>query len=139
LTEVFVDSSFVIALVNLNDQFHARAVAAADAYDGRALVTTEAVLLEIGNALARKFKAEAIEAIENFLSADEVRVVPLDTNLFRKALTLYKSYQDKSWGLVDCTSFVVMRELNIADALTADHDSHRPVSTFYSELHLRVS
>jgi uncharacterized protein len=121
LTEVFVDTSFVIALVNRNDQFHAQAVAVADQYDGRALITTEAVLLEIGNALARSFKAEAIQIIENFLSADEVRVVPLNADLFQKSLTLYKTHQDKSWGLVDCASFVVMRELSIIDALTSDH------------------
>lgn len=117
-----MDTSFVIALVNRNDQFHAQAVAIADTYDGRALITTEAVLLEIGNALARNFKTEAIQIIENFLSADEVRVVPLDADLFQKALTLYKTYQDKAWGLVDCASFVVMREMSIVDALTSDHD-----------------
>jgi len=94
----------------------------ADLYDGRELVTTEAVLLEIGNGLARKFKAEAIEIIENFIAADEVRIVPLDAELFEKSLTLYKSHQDKAWGLVDCSSFIVMRELGIVDVLTVDHD-----------------
>jgi len=83
-----VDTSFVIALVNRKDQFHARAAAMADLYDGRELVTTEAVLLEIGNGLARNFKAEAIEIIENFISADEVRIVPLDAALFQKSLAL---------------------------------------------------
>ncbi|HZH89310.1 MAG TPA: PIN domain-containing protein [Pyrinomonadaceae bacterium] len=122
MTEVFVDTSFVIALVNHKDQFHAQAAAMADLYDGRELVTTEAVLLEIGNGLARNFKAEAIEIIENFISADEVRIVPLDAELFQKSLILYKSHQDKAWGLVDCSSFIVMRELGIVDVLTVDHD-----------------
>ncbi len=67
MTEVSVDTSFIVALVNRKDQFHARAVAMADLYDGRELVTTEAILLEIGNGLARNFKAEAIEIIENFI------------------------------------------------------------------------
>lgn len=94
----------------------------ADLYDGRELVTTEAVLLEIGNGLARNFKAEAIEIIENFISADEVRIVPLGPDLFQKSLALYKSHQDKAWGLVDCSSFVVMQELGIVDVLTVDQD-----------------
>ena len=39
---------------------------------------------------------------------------------FQKGFDLYKTYQDKSWGLVDCISFIVMREAGIADALTTD-------------------
>ncbi len=33
---------------------------------------------------------------------------------------MYESYQDKTWGLMDCISFVVMREMKITDALTFD-------------------
>jgi predicted nucleic acid-binding protein len=33
---------------------------------------------------------------------------------------LYKSHQDKAWGLVDCISFVVMREAGVNQALTFD-------------------
>ena len=40
--------------------------------------------------------------------------------LFRKGFELYKSYKDKSWGLIDCISFVVMREMEITDVLTFD-------------------
>ncbi len=33
------------------------------------------------------------------------------------------SYQhtDKDWTLTDCISFVIMRERNVAEALTGDH------------------
>ncbi|WP_231599244.1 type II toxin-antitoxin system VapC family toxin [Crocosphaera watsonii] len=40
--------------------------------------------------------------------------------MFNKAIELYKKYQDKQWGLVDCVSFVVMEENNINKALTFD-------------------
>jgi len=33
---------------------------------------------------------------------------------------IYKSYQDKSWSIVDCISFVVMRDMEIINALTFD-------------------
>jgi len=33
---------------------------------------------------------------------------------------MYKSYQDKSWSIVDCISFVVMRDMEIINALTFD-------------------
>jgi uncharacterized protein len=36
------------------------------------------------------------------------------------ALNLYAKYQDKTWGLVDCISFVVMEEQKISVALAFD-------------------
>ena len=34
---------------------------------------------------------------------------------------MYKLMDDKQWSLVDCVSFVVMRERGIGAALTTDH------------------
>lgn len=79
------------------------------------------MLLEIGNALARSFKQEAIEIIEGFFAAGEVEIVHTTPELFNRAFSLYKQYQDKTWGLVDCLSFVVMQEAGITQALTFDH------------------
>jgi len=33
---------------------------------------------------------------------------------------MYETHQDKTWGLVDCLSFVVMRQHRISVALTFD-------------------
>ena len=120
MTEIFLDSSYVIALVNKKDQYHEQASEMARVLGDQLLVTTDAILLEIGNGLARNFKTEAIAVIEEFLNSDEVRIISVDTNLFQKGFNLYKAYQDKAWGLVDCISFIVMREGGIADALTTD-------------------
>jgi uncharacterized protein len=120
LTEVFLDSSYVIALVNKRDQHHGQASEVARVFGEHPLVTTDAILLEVGNGLARNFKAEAIAVIDEFLNSDEVQIISVDTHLFQKGFDLYKAYQDKSWGLIDCISFVVMREKGIADALTTD-------------------
>ena len=83
-------------------------------------LVTDAVLLEVGNALARSYKQEAIAIIEQFLIAEEVEVVHLTPHLFAQGFTLYKLYQDKAWGLVDCISFLVMREAGVNRALTFD-------------------
>jgi len=34
---------------------------------------------------------------------------------------MYLSRMDQEWTLTDCISFVVMRDLGLTDALTADH------------------
>jgi uncharacterized protein len=120
LTDAFLDTSFVIALVNKSDQYHDPALQLTDRYEGNKLVTTDAILFEIGNALSRNFKLESIEIIEHFPSSDDVHVIHLHQTLFRRAFDLYKSHTDKLWGLVDCLSFVIMKELGITDVLTAD-------------------
>jgi uncharacterized protein len=118
----FVDAHFVVALVNRRDRHHVAAVELSNEYVGRQLFTTDAVLIEIGNALARNFRAEAAEVIEYFYKAENIEIVRLTTSLFDEAFSLYRDRDDKTWGMTDCISFAVMRQLGVQDALT--HDQH---------------
>lgn len=120
MADAFVDTSFVIALINKADQYHQIAIQISDTVEGRTLVTTDAVLFEIGNALSKNFKRESVRIIEHFLTSSEVQVIHLDPPLFMRAFDLYKSHVDKLWGLVECLSFVVMKDFGIIDALTTD-------------------
>ncbi|MFO1424884.1 MAG: PIN domain-containing protein [Candidatus Competibacteraceae bacterium] len=117
---LFVDTLFIVALVNRRDQYHRQALDLADQYDEWPLLTTDAVLLEVGNALARNHKQEAVAIIERLLAAVEIEIVRMTPDLFARAFVVYKQYQDKSWGLVDCLSFVAMREAKVNRALTFD-------------------
>lgn len=96
--QTFIDTSFVIALINEHDQYHEQALELTNLYDGQSLIVTDVVLLEIANALARKYKLEAIQVIEDFLSSDDVEIVRLTPELFDQAFELYKTRQDKTWG-----------------------------------------
>ena len=69
---IFIDTLFVIALINPRDQYHARAIELACKYETHPFLVTDAVLLEIGNGLARNFKQEAIQIIESFFNSEEV-------------------------------------------------------------------
>ena len=120
LTRIFIDTLFVIALINRRDQYHQQALDLAAQFEGHPSLVTDAVLLEIGNALARSSKQEAVEIIEQFFAAEEVEVVYLTSRLFTQGFTLYRSHQDEAWGLVDCISFIVMREAGVNQALTFD-------------------
>jgi uncharacterized protein len=81
-TRIFVDTLFVVALINQRDQYHQQAAALADRLAGQPLLITDAVLLEIGNALARSYKAEATEIIDDFFTSDEVEIVHFTPQLF---------------------------------------------------------
>ncbi len=120
-TRTFIDTLFVVALINVRDQYHPAAREMAQLYEGQPFLTTDAVLLEVGNALARGHKPEAVQAISDILTSTDTEVVRLTPELYdRTFVDLYRSHQDKEWGLVDCVSFVAMREAGVTDALTFD-------------------
>lgn len=120
MTKTLIDTSFTVAVVNDKDENHEKSLQLAVDYNGKQLIVTDAVILEIGNYFSRRYKKRCVEIIENFFASEEIEIVRFDERLFNKAFELYKSHRDKTWGLVDCISFVVMREHNITDALTSD-------------------
>jgi len=120
LSRIFIDTGFVIALINDNDFYHAKALQLAERFSAYPAVITDAVLFEIGNALSRIAKQQAVDIINYFKESHEVSIVFVDSLLFDKGLAQYGRYEDKTWGLVDCISFVVMQEQKITDVLTFD-------------------
>ncbi|MBW4621588.1 MAG: type II toxin-antitoxin system VapC family toxin [Cyanosarcina radialis HA8281-LM2] len=123
MSEVFLDTSFAIALSSITDENHLRAVELADRIETNKirLVTTQAILLEIGNALSKqRYRAAATQLLESLETDPIVEIVLLTNSLYKLAFNLFKQRSDKEWGLVDCISFIVMQDRGIADALTAD-------------------
>lgn len=122
-SEVFLDTSYAVALSSSGDLHHLRAVGLADQLRraNTRLLTTRAVAFEIGNALAKlRFREAAIRLLDGLESDPLVEVVPLTDELYRRAFDLYRSRSDKEWGLTDCASFTIMRDRGLVDALTTD-------------------
>jgi uncharacterized protein len=117
---VFIDTGFVLALFSPRDQYHSQAVNLSDRYENHLWLTTDAILLEVGNAFSRHSKQKGAEVIEQFLNSDDIQVVHLTPQLFKQGLGFYKFYRDKQWGLVDCVSFAVMWEMGVNQVLTFD-------------------
>jgi predicted nucleic acid-binding protein len=117
---LFVDTVYWLALVNRNDTWHARAVEWAGRLQ-EPLVTTEAVLTEVADALCRRDRRRrAIEILTSVSSDPQITSVPGSAELFARAVDLYRDRGDKDWSLTDCTSFVVMNDRGLGRALTAD-------------------
>lgn len=124
MIEVFLDTSFAIALSSIRDRHHQKAVQLARQLeaDRTRLITTEAILLEIGNALSKiQYRSSAIKLLESLESDPNVDIVLLTREIYYAAFDLFKQRTDKEWGLVDCVSFVVMQNRGITDALTTDN------------------
>ena len=119
----FIDTSFLIALASTADQHHDRANRLLDQIqtgDVR-LMTTSAVLLELGAALSRvAHRAGAMTIIRELQADARVEIINVSGDLLELGLALFERRQDKEWSLTDCVSFEVMAQFDLAQALTAD-------------------
>lgn len=122
MKKLFVDTSYLIALSNTKDAYHQKAkslnVTVKQLHD---VWTHEGILLEISDWLAKRDRHLASKTFKAIRQGKtNLKLIPLTTDLIDKAFELYEKYNDKTVGLTDCISFVVMNEKGITDALTSD-------------------
>jgi uncharacterized protein len=125
MTPVFADAGYWIALLNPKDSLHGKATQISETFARARIVTSEMVLTEVLNAFARKgekLRLAACALVDHIRSSPNAEVVPLTSSAFRWALERYRSRVDKTWGLTDCTSFLIMEQKGIAEALSGDRD-----------------
>lgn len=122
--KVFVDTSFLIVLLNYNESDHTKALTLYQQIKAEKVrkMTSEYVLLELGNGLSRLgVRRLAVDFFNQVYQDNRFEIVPATTVLFTEALALFKARPDKEWGLIDCTSFILMRTYQVDTALSADH------------------
>ena len=120
---LFVDTSGWVACVNAGDPGHPRAVAARDGWleQGGLLVTTDYVADETLTLLRMRHGLPIAEAWWRQVEAgSHLRWESISLSRADKARELFFRYTDKDFSFTDCTSFVVMRELKLQEALTTD-------------------
>jgi len=69
---------------------------------------------------ALALQLHAVALIDHILGRPDVEVVRTAPDLWARGWALYRQRPDKGWGLTDCLSFVVMNDMGLQDALTAD-------------------
>lgn len=120
MSPCFGDTSFFLAALIPDDVCHASARRWAEA-NRDTIVTTEYVLVEVGNYLSPPPTRRLFGAFLQSLTSDpRLELVAASTALLERGATLYGSRGDKGWSLTDCISFVLMRERGLTKALTAD-------------------
>lgn len=122
---VFADASFWIALVNPKDSLHRKARALEPKLGFVRFVTSEMVLTELLDGVAKGGEAlrrAALALVKGLRRRPNVVIVPQTSEQFQAAMELYAARPDKAWGLTDCASFHLMATWGITEALT--HDQH---------------
>ena len=116
----FAHTFYFLALLDSREQFHELAVQASRDPQLH-LVTTEWVLAEFGNAYCHpKDRSDFVVLYRSIANHPRVRIIPANTELFQHGVDFFEQRPDKEWSLVDCLSFVVMRDEGVTSALTGD-------------------
>jgi predicted nucleic acid-binding protein len=120
MTPVFADTSYFLALLGRADQHHKQAVAWSRALR-RPLLTTEYIVLEVGNNLIRGAdRALFVEFFARLHGDRRTEVIPASPEWLNAGANLFGARPDQTWSLTDCISFSVMTQRKLIEALTAD-------------------
>lgn len=120
---VFADTGYWIALLNPRDALHTKAITLSTALRPLRLITSEMVLIELLNDFAARgtYLRRAAVALSNQLYKDPNTTVVSQTSIqFEDVLSFYAQREDKAWSYTDCSSFWIMQQAGITEALAYD-------------------
>jgi uncharacterized protein len=123
---IFADTSGWASLLDTDQEYHlpAASIYTAVQQSNQQLITTNYVIAELVSLLnspMRYPRGKAVHFVNSIKNSKFVRVVHIDETLDNEAWELLSKRLDKTWSLVDCSSFVVMQREKLTDAFTADH------------------
>lgn len=118
--QIFLDTSGLLCIHDGKDFRNRKAIEFFT--DARQLLTTNYVLAEfVPLSYARgKNRRETLSFINDVLKVPRLELIWISDDLHNKAMNLLENRLDKNYSLCDATSFVVMRERGISEALTTD-------------------
>lgn len=124
---MFVDTSGWIEVFGKDSLMHqpARAILAQAVELQRPIITTNYVITEfIGNGckkcrLTREGLFKAVDAITKLRG---IEIVHISEEIHKEEIMHLRIWSDKTWSLVDATSFHIMRKRGITEALAKDDD-----------------
>lgn len=119
-----MDTVAWLALINTSDELHESARHTMEQLRAQRarLTTTEFVLLEVADALcASSIRERTIQFLDGLRRLPVLTIIPMSEELRAAGWELYRQRKDKSWGLTDCISFVVMAERQLMLAFSSDY------------------
>src|SRR5207244_4952482 len=125
----FADSSFLVARFNIRDRNHRAAIAHVEEQrhagsDALRLVLSDYVFDETVTALVVRSKRHdlASAAGRAILESKNLRLVRIEPPVFAAAWKLFVRRSEKRWSFTDCTSLVLMENLDLRKALAFDRN-----------------
>ncbi len=125
MLEIFVDTSGWGNLVDKNQPYHQLMVQLyrEAKQQKRRLITSNYVITEVVALLTSPLRIprpKIISFVNSLKQSPYIDIIHIDLEKDDEAWILLASREDKEWSLVDCSSFIIMKERGILEALTND-------------------
>ncbi|MDX2231856.1 MAG: PIN domain-containing protein [Leptolyngbyaceae cyanobacterium bins.349] len=125
MNSLFVDTSGWASLFIPTELLHPKALqvfqlARQQRYE---IVTTNYIIAELVSLLDSRMRAprsQLFQYVDVIRDDANLNLVHIDPAIDAAAWMLCKTRPDKNWSLVDCTSFVIMEQLGVQQAMTTD-------------------
>ena len=125
MNSAFIDTSGWASAFDAQQPNHQAAIAAFKQMrqSNLKIITSNYVIAELVSLLhspLRIPRSQIFTTIDSTKTYSHLEIIHIDSAIDAAAWNLCKARPDKPWSLVDCTSFVIMQQLNIQQALTTD-------------------
>jgi uncharacterized protein len=123
MERLFVDTAGWMAMADLKDPLHLPSVHVRDSWleKGSILTTSNYVLDETLTLIRMRLGMESTQKWWMTISeSPRCRVEWISPEQTEKAVRWFFDWKDQSFSFTDCTSFIVMKELDIEKVLTGD-------------------
>jgi hypothetical protein len=123
MTRVFVDASAWAAILNRRDQYHPAAFALyQQLLRAKALLISSSwTIYEALSILKSRAGIEQAEHLWRIVNDPKTsQLVKVDEEVEDAALDMFFGFRDKDWGVVDCTSIIIMEKLGCRTAFAFD-------------------
>lgn len=127
MKKILIDTSAWAAISDNKDRHHASALNFIKKINGKyKLITTNYVLDETYTLLLMNAGYQTTIAfkqrIDIMVASQVLEIVWIDDAIANRSWQIFTKFNvDKEWSFTDCTSYAVMKQLNIAEAFTLDH------------------
>jgi len=126
MDSLFVDTSGWIEVFGKNEPRHEEAleIFSRALKVRRRIITTNYIISEYlgtDGKRCRLSRADLLSTVHRISNSPDIEVVHIGVKIHDVAITLLRNRLDKEWSLVDATSFIVMKQRGIYEALTTDH------------------
>ncbi len=123
--KVFIDTSGFTALYRHGDRDHKEAALIwEDLLKNRTLLyTSNYVIAETMTLLRRRIShRSSVEFGELLFASSQIQIIRPNAQQDTEALSLFKKFDDQNFSFFDCSSFAIMRDIGIRQALAFDDD-----------------
>lgn len=124
MKKVFIDTGAWYALKNKNDTHHNNVLHFfRTIYDRQVICYTSDYVIDEAITLtrARLKNHEAAKTLaEELFSETAAKIIYVAPKYLPRALEIYAKYSDQAFSFTDCTTFAIMEDLKIEEALTFD-------------------